>query len=316
MYGILIFLTLGLASSLRASGTPQQPSTNAVDATTTECVPYEEDLVESNLSSFPPIWEKASIIDGDRDAQATYAAIKGNIPDISVKGGGGSDISDALKSYPDDDPDCWWSFNQCTNTKYPGLPDDVSFVPERKAVQFVTGVTPTCWRPPFGDTDDRIRFIAHSLNLVTILWQYDTFDWKGGRGDAQVDAEVDANYADIVALAANGAFDNVGAIVLMHELSTFTMSKAMEHYPDLKRVFDHILPVGAAVNTTSSNDLKRSIPYQYSWTGVGGPYDPYYGLSGYPNSGVSLRTSRQDIADVLWVMCVGFSVFLLIFRVV
>ena len=54
-------------------------------ATTTECVPYEEDLVESNLSSFPPIWEKASIIDGDRDAQATFAAIKGNIPDISVK---------------------------------------------------------------------------------------------------------------------------------------------------------------------------------------------------------------------------------------
>ncbi|KAF4565644.1 hypothetical protein EYR36_002222 [Pleurotus pulmonarius] len=376
MYGILIFLTLGLASSLRASGTPQQPSTNAVDATTTECVPYEEDLVESNLSSFPPIWEKASIIDGDRDAQATYAAIKGNIPDISVKGGGGSDISDALKSYPDDDPDCWWSFNQCTNTKYPGLPDDVSFVPEPKTLGYGFDDGPNCahntfydylqsqkqlatmyfvgsnvidwprearravsdgheiclhgWshkymttlsneeafaelyyavrplslmiNPPFGDTDDRIRFIAHSLNLVTILWQYDTFDWKGGRGDAQVDAEVDANYADIVALAANGAFDNVGAIVLMHELSTFTMSKAMEHYPDLKRVFDHILPVGAAVNTTSSNDLKRSIPYQYSWTGVGGPYDPYYGLSGYPNSGVSLRTSRQDIADVLWVI--------------
>lgn len=76
----------------------------------------------------------------------------------------------------------------------------------------------------------------------------------------------------------------------------------------------HILPVGAAVNT-SSNDFKRSIPYQYSWTGVGGPYDPYYGISGYPNSGVSLRTSRQDIADILWVMCVGFSVLLLIFRV-
>lgn len=64
-------------------------------------------------------------------------------------------------------------------------------------------------KPPFGDTDDRIRFIAHSLDLVTILWQYDTFDWKGGRGDAQADAEVDKNYADIVSLAENGAFDSV-----------------------------------------------------------------------------------------------------------
>ncbi|KAJ8688945.1 hypothetical protein PTI98_013015 [Pleurotus ostreatus] len=409
MHGTLISLVLAL--SLSVSGTPQQPSTKVANGSTAKCDPYEEDLVEANLSSFPPIWEKATIVDGDKDAQATFSALKGKIPNISIKGGGASNISEALKTYPDSDPDCWWSFNQCTDAKYPGVPDDISFVPEpktlgygfddgpncahntfydylasqkqlatmyfvgsnvidwpreaRRAVsdgheiclhgwshkymttlsneeafaelyygvlavcyhtsviltgnfsfQFITGVTPTCWRPPFGDTDDRIRFIAQSLDLVTILWQYDTFDWKGGQGDAQDDAEVNKNYADIVSLAENGAFDSVGAIVLMHELSTFTMSKAVEYYPDFKRVFDHILPVGAAVNTTSSNDFKRSIPYQYTWTGVGGPYDPYYGMSGYPNSGVSLRTSRQDIADVLWVMCVGFSVLLLIFRVV
>jgi len=43
-----------------------------------------------------------------------------------------------------------------------------------KAIKLVTGVTPTCWRAPFGDVDDRIRTIAHGLGLQHMMWEYDS----------------------------------------------------------------------------------------------------------------------------------------------
>lgn len=42
----------------------------------------------------------------------------------------------------------------------------------RKAIKEVIGVTPTSWRAPFGDIDDRVRFIAHKLGLTTVLWDH------------------------------------------------------------------------------------------------------------------------------------------------
>jgi peptidoglycan/xylan/chitin deacetylase (PgdA/CDA1 family) len=50
----------------------------------------------------------------------------------------------------------------------------------RKAIKDILGVTPLCWRPPFGDVDNRIRTIAQSLNLTTILWGYDSVSIERG----------------------------------------------------------------------------------------------------------------------------------------
>jgi peptidoglycan/xylan/chitin deacetylase (PgdA/CDA1 family) len=33
---------------------------------------------------------------------------------------------------------------------------------------------------PFSDIDDRIRYIAAQLGLETVLWKYDSNDWKVG----------------------------------------------------------------------------------------------------------------------------------------
>jgi peptidoglycan/xylan/chitin deacetylase (PgdA/CDA1 family) len=44
----------------------------------------------------------------------------------------------------------------------------------RKAIKQVLGVTPLTWRAPFGDVDDRIRFIAMKMNLTTVLWDQDS----------------------------------------------------------------------------------------------------------------------------------------------
>ncbi|KAJ7590427.1 carbohydrate esterase family 4 protein [Mycena floridula] len=118
-----------------------------------------------------------------------------------------------------------------------------------KAIKLATGVTPTCWRPPFGDVDDRIRAIATGLNLTTIIWKYDSFDWEVGFNGVTAD-QVDANYQNFINNATSGTFDTVGAIILTHELNNYTMSEAVKWYPQLKAAFNHIVPVGVAMNKT------------------------------------------------------------------
>ncbi|KAL4070066.1 carbohydrate esterase family 4 protein [Scleroderma yunnanense] len=113
-----------------------------------------------------------------------------------------------------------------------------------QVIKLVIGVTPTCWRPPYGDVDDRIRAIAHALGLRNIVWQYDSSDWEG------VANVTDANYQSLVDTAKSGAFDDVGTIFLTHELSNFTMSEAIKWYDTLASAFKYMVPVGVALNVS------------------------------------------------------------------
>ncbi|KAK7040712.1 hypothetical protein VNI00_009618 [Paramarasmius palmivorus] len=106
------------------------------------------------------------------------------------------------------------------------------------------------FKPPLGDIDDRIRYIAHSLGLTTMLWKYDTYDsHPGPSGLVEVDT-VEKHYKEFIDTAKSGAFNHEGAILLMHESSNLTMSQAVKWYPDLKDAFEHIVPVGVAMNNT------------------------------------------------------------------
>ncbi|KAL9713262.1 hypothetical protein Ac2012v2_004502 [Leucoagaricus gongylophorus] len=118
-----------------------------------------------------------------------------------------------------------------------------------KLMKLVIGVIPTCWRPPFGDTDDRIRFIADQLGLRTIIWKYDSFDWTFGTGEV-TKAQIDANYQNIMDQAKSGTFASRGAIMLTHEINNFTMQEAIDYYGRLQDVFKYIVPVGVAYNGT------------------------------------------------------------------
>ncbi|TFK62627.1 glycoside hydrolase/deacetylase [Pluteus cervinus] len=285
-----------------------------------ECAPYYYPQVANQIASFPTIWQPATILPSDTNAQSKWASIQPSVPNIPVKGSNGSSV-DALGTYDHSDPDCWWSFQQCTHPKASGVPPDVSMAPEpntlgygfddgpncshnafydylqsqnqkatlffigsntldwpmealrglqdgheicvltsfasadafaelyytMQAIKLVTGVTPTCWRPPFGDVDDRIRAIANGLGLQTIMWQYDSNDWKAGTGNV-TDADVDANYATLCSQAVSGNFASAGTIMLTHELNNFTMSEAVKFYPQLKQSFQHLVPVGVALN--------------------------------------------------------------------
>lgn len=111
-------------------------------------------------------------------------------------------------------------------------------------IKLVIGVTPTCWRPPYGDVDDRIRAIAQAMGLRTIIWQYDSSDWLG---NATV---TNGNYQALIDAATSGTFNDIGTIFLTHELTNLTMSEAINWYGNLTSAFKHLVPVGVALNVT------------------------------------------------------------------
>ena len=76
-------------------------------------------------------------------------------------------------------------------------------------IKLAAGVTPACFRPPYGDIDDRIRAIVHALGLRVILWQSDSNDWQVGTTTTVTPAMVDANYQSLVTAAQNGTFNSV-----------------------------------------------------------------------------------------------------------
>jgi hypothetical protein len=88
----------------------------------------------------------------------------------------------------------------------------------------------------FSGRQDRIRAIANALDLQTIIWKYDSFDWRSGQGNFGP-ADVDGNYWLFVDNLTAGNFDTVGGIMLTHELNDFTMQEAIKWYPRLKQYF-------------------------------------------------------------------------------
>ncbi|UZJ50710.1 hypothetical protein CBS101457_000030 [Exobasidium rhododendri] len=116
------------------------------------------------------------------------------------------------------------------------------------AIKVVTGVTPTCFRPPFGDTDDRIRAIAQALGLRTIIWSDDTNDFD--YISASTKSAVVANYAAIQAKGSKKAASRGGIIVLQHELTNRTMGLVKSEYAASKAAWKYMVPLTACLNLT------------------------------------------------------------------
>ncbi|GAA5823195.1 hypothetical protein JCM11251_007520 [Rhodosporidiobolus azoricus] len=117
----------------------------------------------------------------------------------------------------------------------------------KKAIKDVLGITVQCWRPPYGDVDDRIRYIANALGMSTIIWTDNTFDYEIATLSKST---VEKNYDDILAKAANGTYSTRGTIVLTHELNADTMQLGEEYLPKIKQAFKYVAPVGVCQNNT------------------------------------------------------------------
>jgi hypothetical protein len=74
------------------------------------------------------------------------------------------------------------------------------------------------------------------MGLQTIMWKYDSKDWQLGLNGV-TKADIDGNYAQLIADLNAGRLNRNGAIILTHELNGFTMQEAIDWYPKLRKSF-------------------------------------------------------------------------------
>ncbi|WFD44345.1 hypothetical protein MPSI1_003013 [Malassezia psittaci] len=119
-----------------------------------------------------------------------------------------------------------------------------------RIIKDVTGVTTRCWRPPFGDVDDRVRAIAAGLGLRTIIWSHDTDDWNITPDGDLSTSKIDSNYQSIIDKQTQNKLDGHGVNVLTHELTLNTMGEFQKEFPKIKKAFANVVPLTACFNVT------------------------------------------------------------------
>ncbi|POY70082.1 hypothetical protein BMF94_6918 [Rhodotorula taiwanensis] len=118
----------------------------------------------------------------------------------------------------------------------------------KKAIKEVLGVTVRCWRPPYGDVDNRVRYIADKLDMRTVVWNQDTDDWNWSNVGM---AAIRQNYQTIFNRQSAGNFNHSGTIVLTHELDNGTMSLVQEYLPQIQQQFvGGVMPVAMCLNNS------------------------------------------------------------------
>jgi len=50
-------------------------------------------------------------------------------------------------------------------------------------IEAITGITPTLFRPPYGEYDDRVITTVRSMGMEPIQWDVDSLDWKNLSSD-------------------------------------------------------------------------------------------------------------------------------------
>jgi peptidoglycan/xylan/chitin deacetylase (PgdA/CDA1 family) len=84
------------------------------------------------------------------------------------------------------------------------------------------GRVPKFWRPPYGDSDVRVRAIATEIfGLITVVWNHDTGDYTQNQT-----APIEAAMTSFLALP-----KHPGVIILEHELTNVTVNGFIEAYP-------------------------------------------------------------------------------------
>jgi hypothetical protein len=106
-------------------------------------------------------------------------------------------------------------------------------------------------RPPYGDIDDRIRAIAQSMGLRTIMWSDDTNDWNIEPFGPLPTASIEANYDAFKSMGSSPAAQTGGVIVLEHEIESTAMNLSIQEYPQIKAAWKNVVPVQACLNITN-----------------------------------------------------------------
>jgi peptidoglycan/xylan/chitin deacetylase (PgdA/CDA1 family) len=90
----------------------------------------------------------------------------------------------------------------------------------QSAIQAGGGGTPRLFRPPFGETDERLESAAASLGLLHMTWDVDSEDWNGAGTEA-------------IVAAADRLQD--GGVMLMHDRYATTIAAIPQIVANLAR---------------------------------------------------------------------------------
>jgi peptidoglycan/xylan/chitin deacetylase (PgdA/CDA1 family) len=171
-----------------------------------------------------------------------------------------------------------------------------------KMIKYVTGLTPLYWRPPLGDVDDRIRWIASQLNLTAIMWNLDTDDWAAGT--TVTVQQVEQNYQNFITMGSNGSFANSGNIVLSHELNDLTMSFAENYIPQMKQAYKNVVDVATCMNITNPY-VENSVTFPVFASASGSTSSVAAGSSGSSSSGSSTSSTHASASLIIaWLIYV------------
>ncbi|KAF8983304.1 chitin deacetylase [Haplosporangium bisporale] len=136
-----------------------------------------------------------------------------------------------------------------------------------KIIRDVTGLTMKYVRPPYGDTDNRVREILRQMGYTTVIWTvgWDTNDWRMLQHQVQ-EAEVIQNFKNVVERVQSIRSQSgkaCGPITLEHDLSEDTIQLSKK-----------LIPLGQAKGLKPMNlamCLNDNTPYQHgSKLGPGG----------------------------------------------
>jgi peptidoglycan/xylan/chitin deacetylase (PgdA/CDA1 family) len=82
----------------------------------------------------------------------------------------------------------------------------------QQTIRRITGLTPTLFRPPYGDTNAQIRDAEARLGLTEVLWTVDSRDWAGASTDQIVQAAATVPPGGIILMHDNGFHTTVDAV--------------------------------------------------------------------------------------------------------
>jgi peptidoglycan/xylan/chitin deacetylase (PgdA/CDA1 family) len=82
----------------------------------------------------------------------------------------------------------------------------------QQIIRQITGLRPTLFRPPFGDTNAKVRWVAAHVGLAEVLWTVDTRDWAGASTRHIVRAAAAVQPGGIILMHDNGFHTTVRAV--------------------------------------------------------------------------------------------------------
>ncbi|KAF5387831.1 hypothetical protein D9615_000412 [Tricholomella constricta] len=152
------------------------------------------------------------------------------------------------------------------------------------------GRVPKYWRPPYGDSDNRVRAIAKEIfGLETVIWNMETSDWGLTTGDTTPE-QIHEFFVQWVA-----GPKSPGMMVLEHETSDQSVQAFIDAYPLLKPngwttgSLTRLVGDGTYRNSKDSNSPVR---FDGILVGSGAPSPPSQGTSAPSTQTTTSQTTR------------------------